>query len=500
MATPETRWRVCFVPEKLAVRQDQLLQRAFNSEPDSEVQLKRPQRPFLVDHRGELHDAVNRFFAGAKMRNLSWDTNRRYSYSMALLMNFLEHSGKSWDEASEVDLADFKFWRLTDGRNPRRISGKAWMTDLAAITAFYRFASRVLGAIPIPELLAAPGVRGTAWNRAAHLADFRASVVRRNDVKWLSPRAYVRWRNLGIHGISEDGHERTRWRPRTQSRDAAFVDGLYGGGLRLHEWSSVLMSELDRRAGGGRYTAFRLADACGKRGRGRSYWLERNVLQSIAIYRDTERARAVRMAQAAGRYDKLPDKLIVENASESGVLKIRRPGLASPMTMRLNELRPSERLKLFVHEPEGLQPAMLWLNENGLPRPKKAWYKAFDRANTRVEKAGVDRLECHPHMLRHSFALRWYAVGRMVWSSRFNGHDDEYRQDFREQFGDTWSLVQTLLGHADVSTTRDIYLEPFRHLEARLLLEHGKAALNAESLSALLAEDPRVRLMEDEVI
>ncbi|MFK0017129.1 hypothetical protein [Streptomyces sp. NPDC091027] len=31
-------------------------------------------------------------------------------------------------------------------------------------------------------------------------------------------------------------------------------------------------------------------------------------------------------------------------------------------------------------------------------------------------------------------------------------------RDFRAQFGDTWYLVKTLLGHADVTTTMDTYL------------------------------------------
>ncbi|MFE9650366.1 hypothetical protein ACFYO0_40965 [Streptomyces sp. NPDC006365] len=40
--------------------------------------------------------------------------------------------------------------------------------------------------------------------------------------------------------------------------------------------------------------------------------------------------------------------------------------------------------------------------------------------------------------------------------------DSEGLWDFRAQFGDTWHLVQTLLGHADVFTTIDTQSEPFR--------------------------------------
>lgn len=165
--------------------------------------------------------------------------------------------------------------------------------------------------------------------------------------------------------------------------------------------------------------------------------------------------------------------------------------------MRVNELDPLERASLLVRTDGELEPAMLWLNEDGTPRPKTAWYKAFAGANARVRKAGIERLDCQPHMLRHSFALRWYAVGRIVWSKQLQGLDAHYQADFRDQFGDTWSLVQTMLGHADVATTRKVYLEPFQTLDARLLLEHGKSALDVESLIAVLSSNPRVRVMPE---
>ncbi len=48
-------------------------------------------------------------------------------------------------------------------------------------------------------------------------------------------------------------------------------------------------------------------------------------------------------------------------------------------------------------------------------------------------------------------------------------------RDFRAQFGDTWYLVKTLLGHADVTTTMDVYQEPFRDLDVSLLIAHAHA-------------------------
>ena len=49
--------------------------------------------------------------------------------------------------------------------------------------------------------------------------------------------------------------------------------------------------------------------------------------------------------------------------------------------------------------------------------------------------------------MRHSFALRWYSVGRLAYEQRFAHLNAEEQKDFREQFGDTWDLVATMLGH-----------------------------------------------------
>ncbi|WP_315068005.1 hypothetical protein [uncultured Microbacterium sp.] len=165
--------------------------------------------------------------------------------------------------------------------------------------------------------------------------------------------------------------------------------------------------------------------------------------------------------------------------------------------MRINDIRPEVRLRLFSDSPNGLEPMQLALNENGLPRPKRAWYPTFERANLRVRKAGVENLQCAPHMLRHSFALRWYAVARLIWERRWRAERETYVNDFREQFGDSWTFVQTMLGHTDVATTRSIYLEPFRALDVRALLEYGRADLDAETLVQVLRDDARVRFVTD---
>ncbi|MGY4543651.1 site-specific recombinase XerD [Arthrobacter sp. UYNi723] len=450
-------------------------------------------RPFFLDREGGPHDAGNGFFASGRMRNLAAGTNRKYAFALRTWFNFLHLRGKEWTGASDSDLFDYRFWRTSALDNPRRISGATWQGDLAAILAFHDWATDRLGA---DRLLPAAQKQAWAGNRTA-VRDprARASGIRAADVKWLSPGAFRLWRDVGIHGREPGGAEKTRWRPRSQTRDAAFVDGLYGTGLRIQELASICLIELPADGAAKAYATARLAGSCAKGGRSRRYWMGRESLDGMWNYVQTDRAAAIRRGVESGLYDSRAGRRIVQGITDRGLVRIVEPG-GSTVHANLNDLSPADRSLLFIKGPDGLEPLALWLNEDGSPRAKRAWYKSFALANKRVRKAGIDRLECHPHMLRHSFALRWYAVGRLVWERRRAGAGSDRLEDFREQFGDTWSLVQTMLGHLDVNTTRNIYLEPFIGLDVEFLLAHSGDELSRDGVLAFLRSDPRVRLLD----
>ena len=113
-------------------------------------------------------------------------------------------------------------------------------------------------------------------------------------------------------------------------------------------------------------------------------------------------------------------------------------------------------------------------------------------ANKRVTRASLIGLAATAHMLRHSFALRWFSVGRLLYEKRFAHLNAEEMRDFRAQFGDTWYFVMTLLGHRSVATTMNVYLEPFRDLDVELLIEHAHGAAMQGLLAEMFATHPLV--------
>ena len=162
-------------------------------------------------------------------------TWKRYAYSLLVWLDFLEARGRCWDEATARDVEAFKDWRLTDERNPERVSPGAFDVDRAAMNGFYTFASGWYGVTnPVPTVSSTSGAYlphsrhgGGARQRRDPLHPAGAT---RRQVKWLLRPAYEQWRDIGLRGYGFDGLRRAGWRGFNEDRDAAFTDGLYGTG------------------------------------------------------------------------------------------------------------------------------------------------------------------------------------------------------------------------------------------------------------------------------
>lgn len=429
---------------------------------------------FLLAPNGFPDLRVNSFLSSARMRTLSDNTNRDYTYSLALWLNFLESRNEQWWTASTEDAEEFEFWRLTDPANTSIVGTSTFAKDVAACKKFYRWAASrypdvhdVFGEVSFPR------------------------AKRDAGVKWLDPKAIDRWRDIGLQGRDLNGRPDPNWRGRNDQRDSAFADGLFGTGLRLTEWGSVVLPELPRVEPGRAFYTCSLSDACAKGGYGHAYWMPRAVLQAVRAYIEGPRARAVRQAQEVGRYESVKGRQLAKDDKRAGqTLLLTDNGEAKRRSWNL--IPPSVRRKMFVQKRNGLEPLALWLNEDGLPRDPHGWHHTFESANSRIEALGLPNFRCTPHMHRHSFALKWFAIGKLVHSSKLSHLGDDEAQDFRTQFGDTWHLVQTMLGHASVETTKNVYLEPFRSLDVEVLLNHANDFPVADFLSQAFQQHPNV--------
>ncbi|WP_424921735.1 site-specific integrase [Streptomyces sp. wa1] len=425
---------------------------------------------------------MNLFFRVSPMKGRGARTWKRYAYTLVVWLNFLQVFGKGWREATARDVEAFKDWRLTDVRNDDRIKAASFDTDRAALNTFYTWAFGKYGVQnPVSGVALATNSGGRSGQEVGPGGErrdgLRPAGSRGRQVKWMLRAPFEQWRDIGLRGYGFDGLRRAGWSGPNEDRDAVFVDGLYGTGLRLQEWGSVLDVEMPRSAGGRLARAW-LAAACVKGAKeGRWYRIPRAVLREIEGYADPlegSRPQAIRRAQRRGTYEKIPYKRVVRGYNA----RSRRLYLESGGSLSVDVLSPDERRLLFRRTSSGLEPLALWLSPNGMPKKFEGWEDTFTAANERIQRVwaraggeGLVPLWCRPHMCRHSFALKWYSLLSTVWQPQLDGFTEQELHDIREMFGGVWYALSLMLGHADPSTTRDTYLEPFTALQVDYLME-----------------------------
>lgn len=430
---------------------------------------------FIMRGDGSVDVRVNAFLSSARMRTLASTTNRDYAQSLCLWLNFLQTKGSVWSEATADDVEHFDFWRRTDPNNSAPVGASAFSKDVAACKKFYSWAAERFS--DVIDIYA--GVEPPPPKRSAR-------------VRWLDPAAVDRWRDVCLRGRDLRGRKDKSCRTRNEQRDVAFFDGLYGTGLRLSEWASVMVDELPTSGVDRLFYKCHLADKCAKGGYGHPYWMPQRVLVGLDAYVEGARARAVCQAQNRCIYEHLGDVIVVGEAMRPGT--VRMPdGNGGFVNRAWNSTGPALRRKMFRRTPNGLEPLWLWLNENGFPRDPHGWHHTFAEGNDRIAALGVENFTCTPHMLRHSFALRWFSIGKLVYSSRLEHLSDQEARDFRVQFGDTWHLVQTMLGHRRVETTKEVYLEPFRALDVEVLLAQAQGLPVPQVMADLFSNHSMVR-------
>jgi integrase len=387
--------------------------------------------------------------------------------------------GRDWRDADNDDLDDVREWRVTSEDNPRPVEDGTWERQVSVLRSLYWFAGPYGIPSPIPPNNDVDSDLGGAYVKSA-------------NVKWFDPEAYLQWRDVGLGGLLPDGAENRSFRGRNVQRDMAFANALYRTGLRVQECGSVLLGLEwpDQRDSSRDWRTVTLAGQCAKGGYSRRYRVPGVVVADTCAYLLGERSRAVERGRVA--YATRDDLLIITQVSDAGTLAVvDRNGVARSLT--LNTLTPAQRLRLFWDRGDFLEPAMLWLNVDGQPRDHRSWNRTFTRANARVRDLGLPLATMKPHYLRHSFALRWFAVAKILWDRRLVGLTEDQADDLRAELGSHWNLVKDMLGHRNLETTQRIYLEPFTGLDVDLLFEHTADESVASLLSSLFQQHPRVQ-------
>ncbi|WP_327353140.1 site-specific integrase [Streptomyces sp. NBC_01304] len=417
------------------------------------------------------------------------ETKRNYTTDIALLLTALWSRGKTWLEATSKDLENYEDWRRFASANPDRIGGSKWDRELSAIMSLYSWAKKAGYLTRNPVLMKQVLGRN---GESLLVPEQRADDARPSNVHWLTPRTWRRWIDVGLRGHTREGAPEPGWVGRLEDRNVAFARTLVSSGLRLGEGSSLLTFEVPkRRLGGGRYYRGQVAAEVTRSKKQRTYYVSSEAIGDVESYVASSRAWAVRKAQKAGRYDRLPEMRMLLEVTRGLKPKVRwcdRNGVIGER--ELNLLTWQERTLLFEDRSNGPEPLWLWLNERGLPFEPSSWESVFRTANERCERVLTPpehlRKDPHqvfapyatPHAARHSFALFMLVVLNHLLDQRY-GLTPEERRDFRLLYGDPWFMVQNLLGHASRDTTVKHYLAPVADLQLRAMLATAEDRIEA---------------------
>jgi site-specific recombinase XerD len=412
--------------------------------------------PFLLSPTFEFDVDLNDFFRSSAMAHSSLLTQQGYAHDLAAFLSFLwaARSRRSWRNAVEDDHLAYLVWRRQDIAGPG-VSGATWDREVAAVNQFYRWALQRghVQVSPIPQKSRRPTPHGSGWASRRTLDEQRPATYShdggRSDVTWLPPAFYRVWRDVGLRGYGADGLPWKGFRGRWAARNTVFSDVIVRTGLRLQEQSALTVFDVPL-AGGPvpGYRRFWLPEVIAKGASARWVYLPESVLSDLRSYLRIDRAAVVAEAQEEGRYRRERRPLVVADPARPVAVRVGAGG-----TVKIARLGPAERQRVLVDGEHGLEPAALWLGEQGWPLSMSRWKGVFAEANHRCWTAGV-ALQCHAHMLRHSFAvvtLEQLQRGHLAALGELN---PEQRTHYTRIFGDPLDWVRRRLGHRSVVTTQ----------------------------------------------
>lgn len=360
-------WRVFWVPEKREISSARVQELAgWEDLSAREVRTGiHPGDPILLSPDCQVDELLGLYLCRSAFVRLEPETKRNYTSDYCVFFDFLWSRGKTWNEATADDLWDFEDWRTRSPHNPRKVGASRWNRGLAALTRLYRWAAAH------GHMLASPVEMRSVIDRhggAVEVPMARAKGARISDVRWLTPRAFRRWMDVGLRGHTAAGIVAPGWRGRLEDRNTAFADLLFSSGMRLGEGASLLMFEMPRtRLGGSRHYHGRLARAVTKSKRARTFYASAPAVAAVEGYVESTRALAVRRAQIQGRYDGLPMRQVMRQTGHHRRLLHWRDHDGREGQTPLSEVTIAEPMTYFTEGPLGPEPLWLWLNESGLP-------------------------------------------------------------------------------------------------------------------------------------
>lgn len=376
----------------------------------------------------------------------SWES---YARVVKDWMEFLaEHGVVLFDSRERLRLAlgTYAEYRAT-GPAERRFAATTWNRHMSVLSMFYRWAiaERYAQAEPFTYRTARALFADTGRQVRANLA------MRRRP----KPHVTLKYLELdfidlfckGLRGLAPDGRPDSGYRGRELARNAAVGELALATGLRLQEFSYLLVYEIPALPSARTEVPIPFAVPSGvtKGRKFRTTWISYDALVSVHHYLGLDRPATVDGSGwlPPGRWG---EPLVVTDPDERG-------GNVNGVRRRWETLTPGERRRLVA--PEG---GSCLLAVRGGGGPFTAWASVFERTADRIRSRFEPRFpHVHPHRLRHSFSMRtleYLVTGHYRQAARLVADTDtDAALTFYLSKADPLLVLRDLLGHSSVLTT-----------------------------------------------
>lgn len=424
--------------------------------------------PIVLDERMRPVEPLTSWGRGLGLDEMDADTMRTYAYAVLRLVAFLAARGLDPFSATETDLKEFRHWRSRKdaglvrprgGKKSGPVQKTTWTKESAGIGSLYRYLKRT------GQVEASPWREGSLGGRR---------VARDMRVRHMELDQYLYLRDVGFGGLTPDGGLDMSfhgWRPH---RNRAVCELALMTGMRIQEWSTLLLPELGLLEGRRAPTADVDLSACAKGGYERSVYIPMDAMELQGPYLLLERPRMVAAAQRTLRR-KARDLFVVDRIEADG-RRVQGTFEGVRVTWVVKEMDPELRRLCVLETGDGLDPLAMFIGRGGQMLTFSGWDRVRWRAWDRMTALAGDqaapvmpRLCWLYHDLRHTFALRL-----LIYLTREALKDAEAQKLpmstlLDHMTGNPLLVVQRRLGHAQPSTTYKYirYLkDPMREVDA----------------------------------